>query len=84
MLVVKNIVTGRLVYREEPNFPPGLGLKNAVMEGLGHPSNLLEIKVAPSEWEAELALREQERPRTTQEQLDALQTRVVSLETKRA
>ena len=80
MKVVRHKITGRLVYREIPDFEEGKGIINAILFGFGSKSELEEIEVTPEEWEAELELREQERPPTVQEQLDQLKDRVSSLE----
>jgi len=80
MKVVKNIKTNRLVYREEPDFKKGLGIKNAIIFDLGMPDELKEVTVTQAQWEAELALREQERPPTLQKKLDTLTLRVENIE----
>ena len=70
MKVVKNIQTGRLVHREIPDFEEGKGIINAVAMGCGSIENLEEIEVTQTQWDAELALREEERPRVLSELLD--------------
>lgn len=72
MRVVKRISTGRIVYRESPDFEWGKGIPNAAK----FPDNpypveeLEEVEVTQAEWDAELALREAERPRRLGELLD--------------
>jgi len=80
MFVVKNMVTGRLVWRESPDFAEGCGLKNAAALGLGDPADLVEIKVAAQEWDRELALREAERPVPVEVLIADLLERVTNLE----
>ena len=84
MKVVRHKITGRLVYRELPDFKEGLGIINAALMGLGPEKELEEVEVTWEEWEAELELREQERPPTVQEQLGQLKDRVSSLEEAKA
>ena len=84
MKVVKHKITGRLVYRELPDFKQGLGIINAALMGLGSQDELEEIEVTKAQWDAELVLREQERPPTVQEQLYQLKDRVSSLEEAKA
>ena len=60
MRVVRNKVTGRLIYREEPDFEWGKGITNAILTGEGIENELEEIEVTEQEWEAELALRREE------------------------
>lgn len=80
MLVVENIKTHRLVYREEPDFAPGYGIQNAVLLDLGNKEDFEEIKVTPTQWEAELQLRQQEQPPTFQAQIDDIRQRLTMLE----
>ena len=84
MKVVRHKITGRLVHREIPDFEKGLGILNAINFELGTAGELEEIEVTQAQWEAELELRQQERPPTTQEQLDQLKDRVSSLEEAKA
>ena len=84
MKVVRHKITGRLVYRELPDFKEGLGIINAVLMGFGSEEELEEIEVPPENWEAELELRRQESPPTVQEQLYQLKDRVSSLEEAQA
>lgn len=80
MKVVMNTTTKRLVYREDPDFQKGYGILNAILLGLGTKHTLTEIDVTDTEWKNELDLQQQERPPTTQQQIDALTTRVTALE----
>ena len=84
MKVVKHKITGRLVYRELPDFKEGLGIINAVLMGFGPEKELEEVEATQAEWDAELELREQERPSTVQEQLGQLKDRVSTLEVAKA
>jgi hypothetical protein len=72
MKVVKNKKTGRLVYREEPEFKEGYGILNAVNLGLGKKEDLIEVDATEEEWKTEIQLRRQEEPPTAQEQIDEL------------
>ena len=80
MKVVRHKITGRLVHREIPDFEKGLGMLNAINFELGTAEELEEVEVTQAQWEAELELRDQERPPTVQEQLYQLKGRVSSLE----
>lgn len=80
MLVVKNIITGRIVYRQEPPFKPGNGIKKAVLDRLGMPGDLVEIDVAKSEWQSELSLREAEQPLALSKVVADLEQRIAALE----
>lgn len=80
MKVVKNLKTGRLVYRESPDFKKGLGIKNAVLHELGMPDELKEVTVTQAQWDAELALQAQEQPPSLQEKFDLLTLRVENIE----
>lgn len=82
MFVVKNVVTRRLVYREDPDFAPGFGILNATALDLGDPKDLIEIKVAAQEWDRELALREAERPVPVEVLIADLLERVTNLENR--
>lgn len=81
MKVVQNKNTGRLVYREQPDFKKGYGIANAVIWGCGDKGDLREINATQAEWDEEMELQKQEAPPTTQEQIDALKDRVSGLET---
>lgn len=80
MIVVQNILTGRLVYRESPDFSIGCGIKNAVILNLGKPGDLIEIHVTQEQWDAELSLQAQEQPPSLYQKLDLLTFRVEILE----
>ena len=71
MKVVRQIRTSRLVWRECPDFKEGKGKINAARFHILPIDDLEEIEATTAEWEAELALREQERPRTDRELLAA-------------
>ncbi|MDI6761254.1 MAG: hypothetical protein QMD05_10555 [Candidatus Brocadiaceae bacterium] len=56
MRVVRQKVTGRIVYRADPEFAPGMGIKNALT--MGHKeSECEEVDITQAEWDAEIALR---------------------------
>lgn len=74
MKVVRHKVTGRLVYREAPDFKKGLGVINAVLMGYGSKSELEEVEVTPEEWEAELLLRKKEAPLPSSEHIAKLKS----------
>jgi hypothetical protein len=82
MLAVRNKDTGRLVWRESPDFERGYGLGNAIIDGLGTYKNLEEVEVTQEEWDAEIALRQAEKPKTLADQVKGLSDRVSALETK--
>lgn len=77
---VKNIKTGRLVYRESPDFKPSYGILNAVLLDLGIKDDLIEIDVKEPEWQKEIDLRQAEQPPTTQAQIDEIKQRLMILE----
>ena len=60
MKVVRHKITGRLVYRQEPDFEEGKGIINAVLMGEGPEEELEEVEVTQAQWDAELALRKEE------------------------
>jgi len=60
MKVVRHKITGRLVYRQQPDFEVGLGITNAVSFGCGSADELEEVEVTEAEWEAELITRQGE------------------------
>lgn len=72
--------TGRLVYREEPEFKPGYGIINAVLLGCGTEDELEEVEVTEKEWENECKLREQEEPPTLEKQVDKLEKTLEKLD----
>jgi len=79
MKVVKNKVSGRLVYREDPDFKPGYGIKNAVIIGLGTEEELIEVDATEKDWEKETELRRQEMPPTLREQMEKVKEDVENL-----
>lgn len=72
MRVVRNKLTGRPVYREDPDFEWGKGITNAVAHECGSVDELEEVEVTPEDWDAELLLREQEQPLPTSEHIGKL------------
>jgi hypothetical protein len=72
MRVVRNTSTGRIVYRESPDFEWGKGIVNAVASDGYTESELEEIEVTEAEWDAELLLREQEQPLPTSQHIGRL------------
>ena len=85
MKAVRNKATGRLVYREYPDFRKGMGIANALLGDLvagdlGSKDELEEIDITQEQWDAEIALREQEKGPTAKERLDDLDQRVKYLE----
>lgn len=60
MKVVKQISTGRPVYRTEPEFKPGDGIPGASYLGIPE-TDLVEVEITSAEWDAEMVLRAQER-----------------------
>ena len=80
MKVVLHIPSGRLVHRELPEPPDARLLESAQAFGYGDPRDLVVIEVAPSEWERELALRDQERPVPLEVRIANLEKRVQDLE----
>lgn len=83
MKVVQDRNTGRLVYRQEPDFTPGLGIRNAMILGLGTPDHLQEIDTTDAKWQLEITLRRQAEPPTLQEQIDDLTAAVADLKSAR-
>lgn len=60
MKVVRQISTGRLVFRQEPDFEPSKGVLS-VSRNSGIPeTDLQEVDVMPADWDAELILRTNE------------------------
>jgi hypothetical protein len=80
MKVVKNTKTNRLIYRQQPDFSPGLGILNALALDLGPKKDLTEIDATPAQWQAEIALRLLEEPPTLQSQIDNLAQRISTIE----
>lgn len=80
MKVVKNIKTGRLVYREQPDFKPGYGIPNALIFGVDPKDELVEVDATESQWQAEIALRQKEKPPALQPQIDEIRQRLTTLE----
>jgi hypothetical protein len=70
--VVKNKTTGRIVYREEPEFKEGYGILNAINLGLGKKEELIEVDATQEEWEAECKLQQEEAGPTLREEVDKL------------
>ena len=77
---VKNIKTGRLVYREQPDFAPGFGIKNAVLFDCGSAKELEEVTATEEQWQAEVDARQQEQPPTIATQLAEIRQRLTTLE----
>jgi hypothetical protein len=86
MRVVRNIKTKRLIWREVPEFRPGLGIANAVKAELGAKEDLEEVEVTEKEWAAEMTLQQADKPKTEmqilKEQMAALETRLKAIEPK--
>ena len=61
MKVVKQKSTGRIVHREEPEFKPGKGKENASTSTGILETDLEEVEVSQADWDAEMALRADER-----------------------
>jgi len=74
MRAVRHISTGRIVYRESPDFEWGKGIANAVAGGdTDYPAEELEeVEVTQEDWDAELLLREQEQPLSTSQHIGKL------------
>ena len=51
MKVVKGKIDGKIVYRSEPEFEEGFGIKNAIALHGGIPKDYEEIEITEEEWE---------------------------------
>ena len=51
MKVVKRKSDGKIVYRSEPEFEEGLGIKNAVIISQGKPEDYEEVEINQDEWD---------------------------------
>ena len=72
--VVRVKTTGETVYRQEPDFEPGLGIKNAcVLFGLKK-KELEEIELTREEYAAELEVefQEKEKAKKIKEEMDSI------------
>lgn len=70
MKAVRQISTGRLVWREIPDFEDGQGIINAAIDGYDNPSDLEEVEITEADWAVETALREAESPLSLNELMD--------------
>lgn len=52
--VVKEKITGKIVYRSEPEFKKGLGIKNAVAMNGGKPEDYKEVEIIQQDWDLHL------------------------------
>jgi len=50
MKVVKRKSNGKIVYRSEPEFEEGFGIKNAVVLEGGNPEDYEEVEITKEEW----------------------------------
>ena len=80
MQAVLHIPSGRLVFRQSPQPPDARLLQNAALHTDFPISDLVVIEIAPSEWERELAQRDQERPVPLEGRVANLEERVKALE----
>lgn len=64
MKAVKQLSTGRIVYRQSPEFEPGKGILSAKATGFPE-ADLEEISITQVEWDAEIALRVDNNKETT-------------------
>jgi len=61
MRVVRHISTGRIVYRESPDFAWSMGIANAIASDINYPAEELEeVEVTQEDWDAEIAIRKEE------------------------
>jgi hypothetical protein len=86
MKAVKNVKTNRLVFRCEPEFEQGQGIKDAVSLGLGPEAELAEVEITQEDWDEELRLRKEEAPTVEdrlQKQIDELKADVEKLKAEK-
>jgi len=55
MKVVKRKSDGKIVYRSEPEFEEGFGIKNAISLYGGLPDDYEEVEITETEWNAHLS-----------------------------
>lgn len=82
MLVVLHIPSGHFVYREDPDFMPGYGLKNAPLWGAWDPSDLVEVEITQADWDADQEAQRLKAPPTHDDRLADLERRTTAIENR--
>ena len=72
--VVRVIATGETVYRQEPDFEQGLGIKNACILHGFKKKELEEVELTQEEYDAELEVefQEKEKEKKIKEEMDSI------------
>ncbi len=72
--VVRVIKTGETVYRQEPDFEPGLGIKNACILLGFKKKELEEVEITQEEYDAEINVefQEKEKEKKIKEEMDSI------------
>lgn len=81
MKVVIRKLDQKIVYRSEPEFKEGFGIKNAVIERGGKPEDYQEADITGGEWQTHL--NTMEKPYDLKKEIDAIKERLDLLETSR-
>lgn len=74
MRVVKHKLTGAIVYRQDPDFEWGLGIKNTVALEGGKEDDYEELEINEAQWAA--WIDSQPKPRDLAQEIDEIKTKI--------
>jgi hypothetical protein len=78
MKVVIRKLDHKILYRSEPEFKEGFGIKNALAERGGKPEDYQEVDITDQQWQAHLDTME--KPYDPKTEIDAIRKRLELLE----